>query len=40
MLDADYYAELGKIDQQKRKTLERITQRILNNKPMQTIFEE
>ena len=40
MADADYYDELEKLDQQKKKTLERITQRILNKKPLETILEE
>ena len=40
MPDADYYAELEKIDQQQKKTLETITQRILNKKPLETILEE
>ena len=40
MPDTDYYAELEKMDQQKKKTLERITQRILDKKPLETIIEE
>jgi len=40
MPKADYDAELEKINQQKNKSLERITQNILDRKPLETIFEE
>lgn len=40
MPKADYDAALEKINQQKNKNLERITQNILDKKPLETIFEE
>ena len=40
MPEAEYYDELETIDRQKKKTLETITQRILDKKPLETILEE
>lgn len=40
MTEADYLAELAQLDQQRKKPLERITQKILDRKTLATIEEE